>query len=77
MKKRDIHVFPHGRGWAVKKENTMRVSYVSMKQEEAIERARKQAKRERVEIVVHGKNLEILDSDSYGNDSNPPADKKH
>jgi hypothetical protein len=48
-----------------------------MKQEEAIERARKQAKRERVDIIAHGKNLEILDSDSYGNDSNPPTDRKH
>jgi hypothetical protein len=48
MKTRDIHVFPHNKGWAVKKENTQRVSYVSASQEEAIDRARRQAKGQRV-----------------------------
>jgi hypothetical protein len=32
--------------------------------------------REDVEVVEHGKNGRIQDSDSYGNDPNPPRDRK-
>jgi hypothetical protein len=44
---------------------------------EALERAREQARRENVEIVIHKKDGTIQDSDSYGNDPHPPKDKKH
>jgi hypothetical protein len=64
MKTRDIHVFPHNKGWAVKKENTQRASYVSANEEEAIDRARRQAKRQRVEVVIHDEDGKIRDSDS-------------
>jgi hypothetical protein len=30
-----------------------------------------------VELVIHKKDGTIADSDSYGNDPNPPKDKKH
>jgi len=29
------------------------------------------------EVVIHRKDGSIRDSDSYGNDPNPPKDKKH
>lgn len=77
MSKRDIHVVPHTDGWATKKEKSDRVGAVTDTQGEAIERAREQARRERVEVVIHRPDGTIRDSDSYGKDPNPPKDKKH
>lgn len=76
-KKRDIHVVPHNDGWATRKEGAQRVGTTTDTQKQAIERARDQAKREKVEVVIHGRDNKIRDSDSYGNDPNPPKDKKH
>ena len=76
-KKKDIHVVPHNGDWATKKEGAGRAGSVHGTQRDAIERAREQAKREKVEVVIHRPNGEIRDSDSYGNDPNPPKDKKH
>lgn len=77
MTKKDIHVVPHENGWATKKEGAGRAGVVVDTQKEAIARARGQAQRERVEVVIHGRDNKIRDSDSYGNDPNPPKDKKH
>jgi uncharacterized protein YdaT len=76
-KKRDIHVVPHVNGWATRKENAQRVGSVVDTQKQAIDRAREQAKREKVEVVIHRKDGTIRDSDSYGNDPRPPIDRKH
>lgn len=77
MAKRDIHVVKHGKGWATKKEGSKRAGSVSPTQHEAIEKAKGQAKREHVEVVIHRRDGRIRDSDSYGNDPVPPKDKKH
>lgn len=77
MTKKDIHVVPHSEGWATKKEGATRAGVVVDTQREAIERAREQAKRENVEVVIHRKDGKVRDSDSYGRDPNPPKDKKH
>lgn len=77
MTKKDVHVVPHKDGWATKKEGASRAGTVTDTQKQAIERARDQAKREHVEVVIHGRDGKIRDSDSYGNDPNPPKDKKH
>lgn len=76
-KKRDIHVVPHPQGWATKKEGAQRAGAVTDTQGQAIQRARQQAMREKVEVVTHRKDGTIRDSDSYGNDPNPPKDRKH
>ena len=76
-KKRDIHVVPHPDGWATRKENADRVGVVTDTQGEAIDRARNQARREHVEVVIHRRDGTIRDSDSYGPDPVPPRDKKH
>lgn len=76
--KRDIHVVPHPKGgWASRKEGADRVGSRHDTQRDAIERAREQAIRERVEVVIHRKDGTIRDSDSYGNDPHPPKDRKH
>jgi hypothetical protein len=76
MAKRDIHVVPHEDGWATKKEGASRAGSVHDTKAEALEQAREQARRERVEVVIHRQDGRIQDSDSYGNDPLPPRDKK-
>lgn len=76
-KKKDVHVVPHDKGWATKKEGAGRAGSVHSTQKEAVDRARDQAIRERTEVVIHRKDGRIRDSDSYGNDPNPPKDRKH
>lgn len=76
-KKRDIHVVPRDEGWARIKEGASKDGSVHRTQKEAQAAARTQAIRERVEVVTHGKDGKIRDSDSYGNDPFPPRDKKH
>lgn len=75
--KRDIHVVPHKDGWATRKGGAERVGRTTDTQQQAIEKARDQAKREHVEVVIHRRDGTIRDSDSYGNDPVPPVDKKH
>ncbi len=77
-KKRDVHVVPHkDGGWATKKEGAGRAGSRHSTQHDASDRARGQARREKVEVVIHRPNGKIRDSDSYGNDPVPPRDKKH
>lgn len=77
-KKHDILVVPHSdKGWATRREGSERVGSTHSTQEDAIDRAREQAIRDRVEVVIHRPDGRIRDSDSFGNDPNPPRDKKH
>lgn len=77
MTKKDIHVIPHDGGWATKKEGAERAGGVYDTKAEALEHGRDQAKRDQVELVIHGKDGKIQDSDSFGKDPNPPKDQKH
>ncbi len=77
MKNKDIHVVPHKDVWATRKEGAKRVGVVTDTQKGAIEHAREQARRDKVEVVIHRKDGSIRDSDSYGNDPAPPRDRKN
>lgn len=77
MSKKDIHVVPHGDGWATRKEGTQRVGRTADTQKQAYDQARQQAKREKVEVVIHRPDGSIRNSNSFGNDPNPPKDRKH
>jgi hypothetical protein len=77
MTKKDIHVVAHKDGWATKKEGAQRAGSVEPTQKAAIIKATAQAKREKVEVVIHRKDGQIRDSDSYGNDPSRIKDKKH
>lgn len=46
-------------------------------QAETIQKAIPLAKQNQSEVVTHRRDGTIRDSDSYGNDPNPPRDKKH
>ena len=75
MTKKDYHVVPNGNEWAVKREGGERASSVHGTQREAIDSGRELAKRNQTELVIHRPNGQIRDSDSYGNDPNPPKDR--
>jgi hypothetical protein len=77
MAKKDIHIVPRDDKWAVQREGASRASSIHDRKSEAVEAGRETARRERTELVTHGRNGRIQDSDSFGNDPNPPRDTKH
>ena len=77
MSKKAVHVTPHGHEWQVKKTGNERASAVTGTQQNAIEIGRQLAKDMQSELVVHGRNGQIRDKDSYGNDPCPPKDTKN
>jgi uncharacterized protein YdaT len=74
---KDQHVVPHEDGWAIRGEGNQRVTSVHDTQREAADRAREIARNQSSEVVIHRRDGTIRDSDSYGNDPNPPKDRKH
>jgi len=77
MSKKNQHVVPSGKDWAVKGEGNSRKTAVTDTQAEAIKIARDIAIHQKSEVVIHRSDGRIRDKDSYGNDPNPPKDKKH
>lgn len=77
MSRKNVHVVPHDDGWAVKKEGNNRASSVHPTQKEAMDAGRNIAKTAKSELVIHGRDGKIRDSDSYGNDPPRPKDTKH
>lgn len=74
---RNVHVTPHpDGGWQVKKEKGERASSLHDTQRDAIEAGKRQAQKERSELVIHRTDGTIRDKDSYGSDPFPPRDKK-
>lgn len=70
------HVVPNGNIWQVKSERSTRATKNFNTQREAIDFARDIARNQKSELVIHRKNGQIRDKDSYGNDPCPPKDKK-
>jgi len=71
------HVVPTKDGWGVRGEKNSKLNSKHDTQNEAIKRAREIAINQKSEVVIHRKDGRIRDKDSYGNDPNPPRDKKH
>ncbi len=67
------HVTPHPNGgWQVKSAGGQRATVRTDTQAEAIEIARKIARNQESELVIHGRNGRIRDKDSHGHDPYPP-----
>jgi hypothetical protein len=75
-KGKNQHVVPRDSGWAVHGAGNARDTVQTNTQKEAIERAREIAINQGSEVVIHGRDGQIRDKNSYGNDPNPPKDKK-
>lgn len=75
---KNIHVTHRQDGqWAVIGEGDSRASSLHDTQAQASEVARELAIRNQSELVIHDRENRIRDKDSFGNDPNPPRDKKH
>ena len=73
MSKRNQHVVPHPKGWAVKPARGQRATSVHTTQQQAKERAREIALNQGTEMLVHGRNGRIRERNSYGRDPHPPT----
>ncbi len=72
MNKRNLHVVPHPDGWAVKLAGGQRSSSLHDTQKEAIDHGRAIARKQGVELLIHGRDGRIRERDSHGNDPFPP-----
>lgn len=67
------HVTPHPNGgWQVIGEGNTKATVRTDTQEQAIEVAREIAKNQESELFIHGKNGQIRERSSFGNDPYPP-----
>lgn len=66
------HVVPHANGWAVRGAGNSRATSVHSTQAEATAQARSIAQNQQSELLVHGRNGQIRERDSFGNDPYPP-----
>ena len=72
MAKRNQHVVPHPEGWAVRPAGGSRPSSIHATQRDAIAQARRIARNQGSELIIHGQDGRIRDRDSQGNDPYPP-----
>ncbi len=77
MAKRSNHVVSSSSGWVVVKSGARRASRSFATKEKAVSYGRELSKIEKTELFIHRRNGMIQDRNSYGNDPNPPRDKKH
>lgn len=68
-KGKNQHVTKHGDGWQVKGAGNQKATKVTETQKEAINIAREIAKNQSSELIIHGKNGQIRQKDSQGDDS--------
>lgn len=66
------HVVPYNGQWAVKGEDNSKISRVTSTQQEAIDIAKVIAKNQEAELLIHKRNGQIRNRNSYGNDPFPP-----
>ena len=66
--KKNQHVVPHEKGWAVKGAGNERNTKIVPTQKEAIDIAREIAKNQQSELVIHNKEGKIREKDGFGND---------
>ncbi|MEA5099738.1 MAG: DUF2188 domain-containing protein [Bacteroidales bacterium] len=66
------HVVPNGNEWSVKGEGNKKNTATFDTQKEAIDKAREIAINQESELLIHGRNGQIREKDSYGNDNCPP-----
>ena len=75
---KDIHITHRANGdWAVIGERDSRASSFHDTQAAAIEAGRGLAINNQSELVIHGRDNRIINSNSFGNDPHPPRDSKH
>ena len=77
-KGKDIHVTHRQNGsWAVIGGGDSKASSLHDTQAAAIKAGNPLAQKNESELVIHGRDNKIINSNSHGHDPNPPKDKKH
>ena len=78
MARKSTHVVPNSgkSGWDIRQSNAQRSSGFFNNKADAVNRAREISRNQQSELVIHNRNGRISQSDSHGNDPNPPKDKK-
>lgn len=72
MTKKNQHVVPQDGNWAVREAGKSRVTSVHETQAEAITHAQDIARNQQSEMLIHGRNGQIRERNTYGNDPFPP-----
>lgn len=72
MPNKNQHVVPHGDGWAVKGAGNSRATSVHDTQKGAAAAARRIATKQGSEMLIHGRNGQIRERNTYGKDPYPP-----
>ena len=72
MSKRNQHVVPHKDRWAVKGAGSQKATSIHPTQEAAANAARDIARNQGAELLIHGRNGQIRERNSYGRDPFPP-----
>lgn len=73
MAKKNQHVVPRDGGWAVRGSGNTKDTEQFDSQRQAIAAARRIARNQRGEVVIHGRDGRIRAKKSYGNDPFPAA----
>ena len=69
---KNVHVVPHDDHWDVVREGSSRALSSHETQEEAYEAGREAAQRTKGEVLLHGRDGQIRERNTYGDDPNPP-----
>lgn len=72
MEQKNYYVAPRGDKWIAKAEGGHRATRVVDTQREAVSIARQRAIKEHSELTIRGRNGQIREKNSYGNDPFPP-----
>ena len=72
MTKRNQHVVRHESGWAVKGAGAQKATSVHATQAEAIGATKSIAQNQQSEMLIHGRNGQIRERNTYGSDPFPP-----
>jgi uncharacterized protein YdaT len=70
--KRNQHVVPNGKDWAVKAAGSIRATEILPTKSQAVDRAREISRNQGTELIVHGRDGKIQSRDSHGHDPFPP-----
>ena len=71
-KGKNQHVVPHNGDWAVKGAGNSKPTKIVETQKEAIAIAKEISTNQEAELFIHGRNGQIRERNSYGNDDCPP-----
>lgn len=76
MPRKEHHVVYNDDHWSVKKGGGERSIKNFERKRDAVDFAREVSKNQESELIIHGKDSKIQNSDSHGGDPCPPRDKK-